>query len=208
MKKILLVTDGFFHPPLMGRIALHQNLKQLNDFAFVHVSSLEKLPAELETFSALVLYYHRKTISGTALKKLENFVSNGGGILAIHAATASFKESVPYFEILGGRFIGHGAVENFEVRRSKFSEAETGRDDIFGGLENFVVKDELYIHELQPGIEVHFTAQLQGRDVPVVWTYHHGKGKVCYAGPGHTTGSMCNKTYQQILQRGLRWVTE
>jgi type 1 glutamine amidotransferase len=64
------------------------------------------------------------------------------------------------------------------------------------------------MHELQPGVEVHFTAQLEDKDVPVVWTYRHGKGKVCYAVPGHTTGSMYNQTYQQVLQRGLRWVAE
>ena len=91
-------------------------------------------------------------------------------------------------------------MEDFEIQRV--------RDDIFGGVENFIVKDELYIHELEPSIEVHFTAKLEGKDIPVVWTYRYGKGKVCYAVPGHTTKSMQNRTYQQLLQRGLIWVTE
>lgn len=198
MKKVLRVTDGIFHPTWLGRFALHNALKELSGFSFVHVSSLEKLPADLESFSAFVLHYHHKTISDSALGRLEQFVKNGGGILAIHAATASFKESLPYFEILGGRFIGHGAVEPFEVKRI--------RDDVFGGIDDFVVKDELYIHELQPGIEVHFTAKHEGQDVPVVWTYRYGKGKICYAVPGHTTESMKNKTYQEVLKRGLEWV--
>jgi type 1 glutamine amidotransferase len=103
-----------------------------------------------------------------------------------------------YFEILGGRFIGHGKVEDFEVRRV--------RDDLFGGIDSFVVKDELYIHELQPEIEVHFTATLAGKDVPIIWTYYYGKGKVCYAVPGHTTATMRNVTYQKVLRRGLDWV--
>jgi type 1 glutamine amidotransferase len=181
-------------------MALHRALRQLKDFSFDHTSSLEKLPMDLSALSALVLHYHHKTISTAALAKLDQYVKQGGGILAIHAATASFKESLPYFEILGGRFIGHGPVEEFEVRRV--------RDDIFGGIENFAVRDELYIHELQPEIEVHFTAQLEGQEVPVVWTYRYGKGRVCYAVPGHTTESMRNSTYQKILQRGLMWVCE
>lgn len=214
MKKVLLVTDGIFHPTLLGRLALHKALASLTprpspsgrgnrvrgNFPFVHVSSLEKLPADLKPFSAFVLHYHHNTISDSALAKLEQFVKNGGGILAIHAATASFKEILPYFEILGGRFIGHGAVEPFEVKRV--------RDDIFGGIDYFVVRDELYIHELQPGIEVHFTAKHEGQDVPVVWTYRYGKGKICYAVPGHTTESMKNRTYQEVLKRGLEWVCE
>ena len=196
-KRILLVTDGIFHPTYLGRLALHRSLKQLDGFSFKHVSSLEKLPADPDSFSALVLHYHHKTLSELALTKLKTYVIKGGGILAIHAATASFKETLPYFEILGGRFIGHGPVESFEVSKV--------RDDIFSGIDNFVVKDELYIHDLQPNIEVHFTAKHEGKDIPVVWTYPYGKGKVCYAVPGHTTESMRNKTYQQVLKRGLAW---
>jgi len=198
MRKVLLVTDGIFHPTLLGRLALHNALRQLNEFTFTHVPSLEKLPYDLESFSALALHYHHKTISNVALGRLEYFVKNGGGILAIHAATASFKETLPYFKILGGRFIGHDAVADFEIRKV--------REYIFSGVDNFVVKDELYIHELESGIEVHFTTKHEGKDVPVVWTYSYGKGKVCYAVPGHTTGSMRNKTYQQVLKRGLEWV--
>jgi len=200
MKKILFVTDGIFHPPFPGRMALHKTLSQLDGFSFRHVSSLEKLPADLNAFSALVLHYHHKTISDSALKRLDDFVRNGGGILALHAATASFKQTPAYFKILGGRFIGHGRVEKFEVSK--------GRNDIFGGIEGFVVKDELYIHELEPGIEIHFTARHEGRDIPVVWTYCHGKGKICYAVPGHMPATMNNPAYRQILRRGLEWVTE
>lgn len=200
MKKILLVTDGFFHPTFLGRIALHQTLKQLEGFSFRHISSLEKLPSDLESFSALVLHYHHKILSELALTKLKTYVMRGGGILGIHAATASFKETLPYFEILGGRFIGHGPVERFNVEKSNAG--------VFAGIDDFAVTDELYIHELSPDIEVHFTAKHEGKDVPVVWTYRYGQGKVCYAVPGHTTESMRNKTYQQLLKRGLTWVTE
>lgn len=210
MKNILFVTDGIFHPPLLGRLRLHKLLSPplplgegvgvRENFSFVHVSSLEKLPADLSSFSAFVLHFHHKTISESALKRLDLFVQNGGGILALHAATASFKQTLPYFKILGGRFVGHGKVENIEVKRV--------RDDIFSDIDNFIVKDELYLHELEPSIEVHFTAKHEGKDIPVVWTYRCGRGKVCYAVPGHTTGTMMNKTYQQLLKRGLEWVTE
>ena len=200
MKNILLVTDGIFHPTLPGRMALHKALKQLDGFSFTHISSLDKLPSNLKSFSAFVLHYHHRTISDRALNKLEEFVSQGGGVLALHAATASFKNALPYFEILGGRFIGHGPVENIEIRKIW--------DEVFQGIGDFSVKDELYIHGLHPEIEVHFTAKLEGKDVPVVWTYRYGRGKVCYAVPGHTTSSMKNKTYQQLLGRALVWVTQ
>ena len=200
MKKVILVTDGIFHPPLLGRMALIRVLRQMDDFSFRHIHSMEQLPVDLDKCSALVLHYHHKRISAEALARLRGFVENGGGILAIHAATASFKETQPYFEILGGRFMEHGKVDIFEVRLVKH--------DIFSGISDFVVKDELYIHELKPGIEVHFTAKQAGQEVPIVWTYRYGKGKVCYAVPGHTMSSMYNPAYQDVLRRGLKWVTE
>ena len=198
MKKVLLVTDGLFHPPLPARMTLRKTLTELDRFKFQHVHLMEKLPNDLGSFSAIVIYIHHKKISDDALETLDGFVASGGGILGVHTATASFKQQMHYFEILGGRFTGHGPIERFEVSRVN--------DEIFGGIEDFVVKDELYIHELQSGIETHFTAKYEGEDVPVVWTYQYGQGRVCYAVPGHTTSTMRNESYQKVLQRALKWV--
>lgn len=197
---VLLVTDGLVHPPLAGRLALHRTLRRLPGFSFRHVSSLERLPADLSSCTALVLYYHHKTLSAGALERLEGFVRNGGGVLAIHSATASFKETPAYFDILGGRFTGHPPVQRLEMRRV--------RDDVFGEVEPFAVRDELYFHELRPDVTVHFVVSHQGEEIPVVWTYRYGRGRVCYAAPGHTAASMFNGAYQRLLQRALRWVTE
>jgi type 1 glutamine amidotransferase len=196
--KVLLVTDGFFHPPLLGRWVLNDTLRNTNGFSFDHVNSLEKLPSDLEIYSALVLHFHHKTISPAALSKLDRFVQTGGGILAIHAATASFKETLPYFEILGGRFIGHGKVGKFEVINQN--------SQIFSGIPNFSIRDELYIHEVNDLVLVHFSSKQESKEVPIVWTLHYGKGKICYALPGHTTGSMINPTYKKVLQCALEWV--
>jgi type 1 glutamine amidotransferase len=199
MKSILLITDGIFHPPFLARKALQKTLVELDGYEFEHVHSMEKLPSNLQDFSAIVIYLHHKEISERALAQLDDFVSSGGGILGIHSATAAFKEQLHYFEILGGRFIGHGPVAPFDVKPVPESE-------IFGGIPAFTVKDELYIHELQPGIMPHFTATHEGKEIPIVWTYQYGNGRVCYAVPGHRTETMRDKTYQEILQRGLTWV--
>ena len=199
MKKVLMVSDGLVHPPLAARSVLYKALAQVEACEFQRVSSLEKLPHNLKDFSALVIYLHHKQISDGALAALERFVSNGGGVLGVHSATASFKQQPRYFEILGGRFTGHGPVEDFEVR-------PVAQTVIFAGIQAFTVKDELYIHELQPGIEAHFTTVYKGQEIPTVWTYNYGGGRVCYAVPGHRTASLMNVYYQQVLQRGLAWV--
>ena len=198
MKKILFVTDGIFHPPFTARLALRKALAAQSAYEFLYSRSMEKLPDNLEEISALVIYLHHQKISENALTRLDVYVSNGGGILGIHTATAAYKEHRRYSEILGGRFIGHGPIEKFEVKRVN--------DELFYGIRDFVVKDELYVHEFHPGITAHFTAFHQGQEVPVVWTYFYGQGRVCYAVPGHTTATMRNRSYQMVLQRGLTWV--
>lgn len=201
-QNILLVTSGTIHPPFLARRVLRHVLKQMEGYAFQHVSSLEALPRlSLANHAALVLYFHHKTISEAALSALDSFISQGGGLLAIHSATASFKPTRHYFEILGGRFTGHGAVETFEV------QPVSGENGPFAGIPAFQIYDELYLHELQPGIQAHFQALHQGEWVPVVWTYRYGKGKVCYVCPGHTTASLQNPQVQEILRRGLAWVS-
>jgi type 1 glutamine amidotransferase len=197
---VLLVTDGFFHPPLLGRLALDDTLRKMSGFSFDHINSMEKFPPDLEIYSALVLNYHHKTISPLALSRLDRFVQSGGGLLAIHAATASFKGTSAYFDILGGRFIGHGKVGKIEVINQN--------SQIFSGIPNFSIRDELYIHDLNDQVLVHFSAKQEMNEVPIVWTFQYGKGKICYALPGHTTGSILNPTYKKVLQRALEWVCE
>jgi type 1 glutamine amidotransferase len=196
--KVLVVTSGIFHPTYFARLAFHKILEDMDGFTYQYIPTLEKLPADLSAFGAIVLYFHKKTVSDAALDRLDDFVCNGGGILAIHSATASFKENHHYFEILGGRFAGHGPVQkmNFQLQN----------DTIFHGIASFTIKDELYVHEFQPGVEIHFTAAHEGKEVPAVWTYHFGAGKVCYAVPGHKMKSMKNPQVQEIFRRGLRWV--
>jgi type 1 glutamine amidotransferase len=177
---------------------LRQSLQRMPGYAFQQIRSLEALPADLHAISALVLHFHHKQISPLALDRLSAFTANGGGILAIHAATASFKQSNAYFDILGGRFSGHAAVAPFQLQRRS--------DAIFGDVADFTVRDELYQHTLKPGIQVHFSANQAGQEIPVVWTSIYGKGRVCYACPGHLSATMRHPEYQKLLQRGLAWV--
>jgi type 1 glutamine amidotransferase len=206
LKRVLLVTAGVFHPPYFGRKALHAGLAQMEGFTFHPVRSLEQLPTDFESLAALVLYYHEETISEAALSRMDAFVSNGGGVLAIHSATASFKGEKRYFEILGGRFTGHGKLGECEMQRASPKGSNGRINAIFEGIENFTIVDELYIHELQPGIEIHYMAKQFGQEAPAVWTYQYGQGKVCYCMPGHTSGSMQHPAMQEILRRGLQWV--
>jgi type 1 glutamine amidotransferase len=201
---ILLVSSGIFHPPLPGRMTFHKTLRRMEGFTLTQVASLERLPHHTPLPDVIALYFHHKHLSPAALAALDRFVSGGGGLLAVHSATASFKTCGHYFEILGGRFTGHGAVAPLQVQPA---EAAGQMGALFQGIEPFIIRDELYLHELQPGIQTHFYADYQGKKVPVVWTYRYGRGRVCYLVAGHTSASMAHPSIQKILRRAAGWVS-
>jgi uncharacterized protein len=202
-KNVLMVTDGKVHPPLMGRFWLRYALAGMQGFNFARVNSMEEIiKMDLSGFDGMVLYFHHDTISEQALDAFDAFVSDGGGVLAIHSVTASFKDANHFTDIIGGKFREHGPVETFSLIPVR------PKSEIFGGIPEFQVKDELYIHDLQTDIVPHFNTLYKGQPAPIVWTRTHGKGRVCFACPGHRAASMRIRKYQQILIRGLEWVCQ
>jgi type 1 glutamine amidotransferase len=197
---VLLVSDGMVHPSLLGRFWLRWALWRLPGLRLRRVRSLEALPQlPLERFQGMVLYFHHNTLSEAALIALDDFVQRGGGVLAVHSATASFKEEDRYFEILGGQFSNHGPIQTIEVLPA------LPQDPTFGPISPFHVRDELYRHEYDPGNQVHFYAEIAGEREPIVWTRRHGQGRVSYLSLGHCAGTMRHPAVQAILQRGLTW---
>jgi type 1 glutamine amidotransferase len=169
-------------------------------YRFQRAASLEALPGpKAESLQGLVLYVHHETISLTALESLEHFVSQGGGLLAVHSASASFKQEKRYLDILGGSFREHGPIERFLV------EPVAGQDEVFDSIPAFSVTDELYRHDYDPDNHVHFTTAVGDEQEPVVWTRRYGKGRVCYCALGHTVSTIRHPQVQQILKRGLGW---
>ena len=199
VKSVLLVTNGPTHPEYSARRALVHSLNQMENFAITQVTSLDRLPKDYLDYDAMVLYFHDTQISKAALSSFERFVSDGGGVLAIHSATASFMMEEVYFKILGGRFKEHGPISRLDI-------VPTVDSNVFKRIPSFSVEDELYLHEIYAEITVHFAAIHKNVEIPVVWTNRYGNGRVCYASPGHRHETMDHPEYQTLLMQGLLWV--
>ena len=201
-RPVMVITAGIIHPTVLN---IKLCLRILNQFPYTYAvfNSIEGLPClNLHEYSAVVLYLHRKVISRNALDALDRHVHGGGGLLAIHSASASFKSCPRYFEILGGRFTTHGPISSYRVIQN------TPGDEVFGNVGSFTIKDELYIHEWDANNHVWFHTETESGIEPVVWTRTYGNGRVCYLAPGHTLSTMKNTNMHLCLQRGLNWVSE
>lgn len=198
--KVLLVSAGIVHPTLFARVALRRALAALPGLQLQCINSLNRLPAlDLSQYQALILYYHQRELSEAAISTFTSFVENGGGVLAIHSASASFKASELYFDVLGGHFVNHGRVEPYVVEPAP----DAG---IFSKIDAFIVHDELYLHEYESSNIIHFYTTVGHSKEPVVWSRSYGQGRVCYCAPGHTTAAMQHPVVQSILRLGLQWV--
>jgi type 1 glutamine amidotransferase len=198
---VLLHSAGLVHPSLRARRALADALGALPGVRLEPAGEIARFPALREpAHRAVVAYFHRRRIADATLDALEDFVARGGGLLAVHAASASFKRSERWRKLLGGRFVGHGPIHRFRV------EPAESADPIFRGLPAFEVRDELYRHEWAPDVRIHFHTEIDGTKEPVVWTRQHGQGRVAYLSLGHVAGALRNETAAELLRRALTWV--
>lgn len=186
---------------MAGRSALRSCLEKIPDLQLGEIARLNQIPRlDLENVQGMVFYFHHKQITRQALEQLDTFITRGGGLLAIHSASASFKTEPLYHRILGGHFREHGAVQEMRVLPAQSADA------IFGDIAQFCVTDELYINDYDPHIQIHFYSPHEEVQEPVVWTHQHGAGRVCFCSLGHRADTMRHPSVQQIITRGLNWV--
>ncbi len=200
-KRVLVVSAGLVHPTIAARrnlAAVIGDSGWIDSVTTRNVEGLTRLSEE--KYDGVVLYFHRRRISEKALNALDRFAAGGGGVLAIHGASASFKQTPGYFDILGGRFVGHGAVEPYTITRAK------GADDAFRILEPFRVTDELYIHRYDRGVTVQYATETAEGPEPVVWTRTYGKGRVCYVSLGHAGAVFKNEAVRTIISDALAFI--
>lgn len=202
MKNILYVSTGIIHPSITLIRKVKNMIESTGQVALTRAHSVEGLkklnPA---SYDAVVLFFHRQKISGEALNTLTNFVEQGGGCLAIHAASASFKKEPGYEKFLGGKFISHDVIQKFTVTPDTSSP-------LFGDVPPFNVNDELYIHRYSQEVTVHAVADNNGTPEPVIWTKTRGKGRICYFSLGHTSKSADHPAFKEIIRRGITWVIQ
>ena len=151
------------------------------------------VPEKLKEFDAVCLNNSTggggKSANGkTWEENLSAYVSAGGGLVGIHAATDNKAGA-----IFGGFFTGHPWHENVGV---KIDDPDHPLCKVFGG-KGFMVRDEIYQFakiytrdKLRVLLSLDMTkckdkGKRKDKDFAVAWIKAHGKGRVFYCSLGH-----------------------
>ncbi|MGC8794062.1 MAG: ThuA domain-containing protein [Bryobacteraceae bacterium] len=187
-------------------------------------------PETLAAYQVVILDYNGPRWGATAERALENFVRSGGGLVPVHAASYAFvglpvlgdnhvRTSIieppwpEYAEMIGGYFsldppaTGHGQRHTFRVR------VVDRQHPVTRGLpESFPVNDELY-HNMRMKPQARVLAVAfddpkyggTGKDEPILWTVHYGKGRVFHTVLGHDVAAMQEAGFRASFARGAEW---
>ncbi|NQT84554.1 ThuA domain-containing protein [bacterium] len=198
--KVLWLRGGPVHdwrnnPPIVKAV-----LDATNDFEVTFTENLDDLKERIKQFDVLAVYTTGMTLSKEQESGMCDFVRNGGGFVGIHSATDSFKNSDRYWEMVGGRFAGHGGGRYTVYIYDK-------EHPITKNLKAFEIEDETYRHNFHANAQMRSLIRMsRGNEKQSMgWVSYYGKGRLFYTGLGHGKPACSNPSFQRIVVRAMYW---
>ena len=156
-------------------------------------------PRHLALYDAVMIYANYATGTPGQIAAILDFVSKGGGWLAIHAGGGCFKNSDEYATLIGSRFLSHGT--------GTFTADILAPDHpVMRNVQPFATWDETYVHERHnPDKTVLMVRADSARREPWTWVRTHGKGRVFYTAYGHDRRTWDQPMFQQLIRNAVLW---
>jgi type 1 glutamine amidotransferase len=159
-------------------------------------------------YDVLVFYTTGYQLNELQERALQTFVEEGGGLVALHGASASFRNSKVRTTLVGGSFAGHIPG----THKLTITIADE-KHPITAGVSSFEVVDEEYKHKLADDVQRHVVARFKERpkgsdpnaNNDIIWTRAIGKGRVVYNALGHGKEAWENPAWQKITIQGILW---
>jgi len=197
--KVLCLIGGPFHN-WDGLAAYAQ--KMLDDTKLFDTNVTENrdelVAPNIDKYDLVIIYTTGFDITPEQEKGLVAFVENGKGLVGIHSATDSFKNSDAYWKLVCGRFTGHGH-KDFHVNITGKSHP------VVKGMSGFDINDETYVHKFSPESKPIFLTRRDDDGEPSAWVQYYGKGRVFVTGLGHDKEAWDAPGFQQLVIRGMLW---
>ncbi|HGJ64253.1 TPA: hypothetical protein ENS27_02560 [bacterium] len=203
MKKVLLLINAQ-SPPYSSFASMLKQVADNSGQFDITVSTDRQSLVDLSGYDSVALYILGGEFTSDQIKGLIKFVENGGGLLAVHASNALLGQYSDYLELIGTEFTGHDPLAPFEVT------TEVGFDDILPRLTGrFNVIDECF--RIKPKTDKPLRYFQYGtwrlERLPLSYVRDYGKGKVLYTALGHDEATFKLSAFQDIMIKGLRYVS-
>lgn len=225
MVRNLILSGGIGHPFADAAQALADLLREI-DVASEITEDIEGGLASLAggEFGLLTVYAlrwrmligdkyapHREkwafSLSQDGRRALAEFVTRGGGLLALHTAVICFDDWPQWKDLLGGAWVwGRSAhLPPGPVRISATGASHVITSDV----ETFGLRDEVYGElDLAPDVEPLLLGSAANGTWPVLWTRQAGAGRVVTDLLGHDRAAVEHAAHRRILTRSVRWLLE
>ncbi|MGQ9609898.1 MAG: ThuA domain-containing protein [bacterium] len=203
MKKILLLINAQ-SPPYSDFANMFKSITETSGQFNVDVTVERSKLTDLSAYDGVVLYILGGNFTQEQERGLTSFVNGGGGILAVHASNALLGQYDDYMELIGSEFTGHDPLAPFEVI------TEGGFDDILPRLAGrFRVIDECFNFKPRTKDTLRYFQYGLWRlqRLPLSYVRDYGKGKVLYTALGHDNNTFRLAPFQDLMIKGLRYVT-
>jgi type 1 glutamine amidotransferase len=178
---------------LLDSIEIHRN------YSFDIYSTIHKIDLlDIRKYKILLIYLNKKTINDTLFNRIHDFIMNGGGMIAFHSMTNSFRNQDEFYKIIGARFIRHGKMTKY------LAEPKNKKDSRLFGTNGFEIEDELFRQKYNDSIKIHYVFKGTKIEEPLVWSNTYGNGLSIGISPGHRIETMKNKGIQEIVCNSLK----
>lgn len=202
-KKILLYQGGRYFGNQKNHKAF-QNI--LNEYTVDNYETVEIFSnTSFFEYAAMIFFSQEGKFTEVQENNVLEFIRSGKGFIGLHGASASFKTHPKYFEMLGGRFVGHKEPNQIDI---KIIDKE---HPITDNLNDFSFKDEPYRHDLSMGKDLDILAEADYHDMedpnsePIMWAKSYGGGRVFYCALGHRNVSLKDEIIKTIIKRAVNW---
>jgi type 1 glutamine amidotransferase len=201
------------------------------DVATTPPKSTEGFKPDFSKYDVIVLNYNGADWPADTKKAFEDYMSNGGGMVSVHAADNSFPGWVEYNKMIGvGGWNGRNGNSGTMLRwRDGKVEHDKGGGGNHGAFFSWDVetrdpehpimqgmpaqwlhaKDELYSTLVGPAENVTVLATAKsdstGQNEPILMAISYGKGRVFHTTMGHNDESMKDVGFITTLNRGAEW---
>lgn len=208
MTKALIFQGGWDgHQPQVfaERFRAELTAYQIQADIFDSLACLEN-PEKLRAYDLIIPDWTMGALSEDQAKNLTAAVHSGVNLAGIHGGMGdAFRGCIDYEWMVGGHFVGHPHVGEYQVRIT------TSPSPITQGLPTeFAYSSEQYYLLVDPANTVlaETTYVYEGREcvMPVAWTKSWGRGRVFYSALGHRPEELDEfPASLQLALRGMLW---